>query len=102
MTETPMDPVTRIHERLDSLFERQGQIAEDVATIKANCGPCRASVSKHESTLYGNGQPGLVTRLTAAEVGRTDTLTIKGVVTMLGAVGALAATIGAAMGAMMK
>jgi hypothetical protein len=92
------DPMARVHQRLDELFGRLDEIGCKVEVIAARCGPCQLAIAKHEQTLYGNGQQGLVVRLAAAEQGRVDTLSIKSVVTLLGAVGALAGAIAGAVG----
>lgn len=94
--------ITRLHERLDTILERQSTIAEDVAAIKATCGPCRAIIDKHDDTLYGNGKPGLVSRLAVSEVGRTDTLSVKAIVGLIGAAGTLFGAIGAAIATILK
>ncbi len=101
--------ITRLHRRLDDLFLANSTLQKSTAAIQAaterieeRCLPCREKVKKHEITLYGNGKNGLTTRVAATETGRIDTLSVKSVVTLVGAIGALAATIGAAMGVMMK
>lgn len=92
----------RIHERLDDLFGKVGEIQTSIGQIQERCGPCNAKVNKHEGTLYGNGQAGLVTHIAAAETGRVDTLSVKSTITLIGAIGALAGAIGAAMGALLN
>ena len=101
--------ITRLHGRLDDLFTANAELQRSTAAIQAaaerieeRCLPCRERVDKHEITLYGNGKNGLITRIAATETGRVDTLSVKGVITLVGAIGALAATIGATMGAMIK
>jgi hypothetical protein len=100
MPEVDQGDLDRIHERLDDLFGKVGEIQTSIGQVKERCGPCNAKVNKHEDTLYGNGKLGLVTRMSAAETGRVDTLSIKGMITLIGAIGALAGAIGAAMGAL--
>ena len=101
--------ITRLHGRLDDLFSANTELQKSTAAIQAvterieeRCIPCQEKVKKHEVTLYGNGRNGLTTRIAATETGRVDTLSVKGVIALVGAIGALAATIGAAMGAMMR
>lgn len=96
MPDTDLD---RIHERLDDLFGKIGEIQTSIGQIQERCGPCNAKVQKHDDTLYGNGKPGLVSRVSATETGRVDTLSVKSTITLIGAIGALAGAIGAAMGA---
>lgn len=92
------DPIGRVHQRLDDLFQEFAAMREDMSTIKTACGPCRDAIRRHDSTLYGNGQAGLVSRMLAAEQGRVDTLSVASVVKILGAVGALAGAIAGAVG----
>lgn len=96
------DPLTRIHERLDDLFATSASIQTAVKAIEERCIPCRKLVDSHESILHGNGKDGLVTRMATAETGRTDTLTVKAVISLIAAVGTLAATIGGAMAALIS
>jgi len=91
--------LTRIHERLDQVMEQLGDIKETQATIKVACKPCQDAIARHETTLFGNGKVGIVARMEVAESGRTDTLSIKSIITLLAAVGTLAATLAGAIGA---
>jgi hypothetical protein len=92
--------LTRVHERLDDLFAGQAEVKAALVKIAEGCGPCKALVAKHETAIY-NGN-GIHTRLTKVEEGRVDTLSVKSVCVLLGAVGTLAATIGGAMVALVK
>ena len=96
------DPLQRIHERLDDVFQSLSTVASDVAIIKSQSPVCQQQIKKHEEAIYGNGKEGLVTRIAAAETGRVDTLSVKAVCIVLGAVGTLAGAIGAAIGAAIK
>jgi len=104
--------LTRVHERLDDLFAGQAEVKAALVKIAEGCGPCRALVQKHEDAIYGNGKKGILTildtasetvkRLDAADRERVDTVTVKSVVVLVGSIGALAATIGGAMAALVK
>jgi len=94
--------LARVHERLDDLFAVQSDVKAALAKIAEGCGPCKTLVQKHETALYGNGKAGVLTRIETAEQGRVDTLSVKSVVVIIGAVGTLAATIGGAMAALVK
>ena len=92
--------IGRIHERMDQIVQamqqmtrENQQMAKDVAVIATNCGPCQKRLGDLETTIDGNGQPGLKQRVAVVESGRTDTLTVKSVTILLGAIGTLAATI---------
>lgn len=90
--------IDRIHERLDTLVTQQAEIAASVARIEERCPSCQRLVEKHESAIYGNGKAGLLTRMASAEQGRVDTLSVRSLLALLGAVGTLAATVGTAIG----
>lgn len=103
MAETPTtDPIGRVHERLDDVLAQVSDIAASMKIIASRCENCQGELKKHTATLYGNGQQGLVSRMAAAETGRVDTLSVKAVCILLGAVGTLAGAIGAAIGAVVK
>lgn len=89
------DPIVRIEAKIERL-------QQSLAVIETTCPPCRALAQKHEITLFGNGKNGVMTRLAGAEQGRVDTLSVKSVCILVGAIGTLAATIGAAMAAFVK
>lgn len=113
-------PIERVHARLDDLFSEIGDLKGDLASvksdtgaIKARCVPCQEQIIKHEHSLYGNGKDGVLTRVSSlegkaatAESGRTDTLSIKGMILLLGAIGtligAVAGAIGGTIGALTK
>jgi hypothetical protein len=92
------DPIARVHQRLDDLFGRVDEIGSTVAAMSARCGPCQDAVKKHEQTLYGNGQSGLVARVSATEQGRVDTMSVTSVVKLLAAFGSLMTVVAAAIG----
>ena len=96
------EELTRIHERLDDLFMANGATKSVIERMEERCVGCRKLVDHHQEALHGNGKPGLIERMGAVETGRTDTLSVKSMIAILGAVGTLAATIGAAMGAFVK
>jgi hypothetical protein len=91
--------IVRVHERLDDvLFELQ-KIAAIQGEIAASCGPCKAKVAAMDITLNGNGLPGLKQRLAVLEDSRTDqdTLSIKAILWLLGAIGTLATAVATAI-----
>jgi hypothetical protein len=96
------EDLKRIHERLDDLFAQSGDVKAAIKRIEEQLGPCKADVEKLKGTVYGNGQTGLIARMTAAESGKVDTLSVKSVVTLVGAIGSLAAAIGGAMALLVK
>jgi len=96
------DEFGRIHERLDDLFGANAEIKGTLGRIEQRCLPCQVMLLAHQETIHGNGKEGLLVRVGAVESGRVDTLSVKSVCTLVGAIGALAATIGAAMGVMMR
>lgn len=109
MTEAENQALIRVHDRLDDLVDTNDKIIETTARIEnrlnlidQRCEPCRQTVASHQATLHGNGKNGLVERMGAAETGRMDTLSIKSTVTLIAAIGALAATIGGAMAVLVK
>jgi hypothetical protein len=70
-----------------------------IERIDERCKPCSEKVDSHDQAIHGNGRNGLLVEIATLKSGRTDTLSVKGVCTLVGAIGALAATIGAAMAA---
>jgi hypothetical protein len=93
----------RIHERIDTLVGVTKTMGESVAVIAATCGPCQKRLADIEQTLDGNGQAGLKQRVGVLESGRTDTLSIRSVQVLLGAIGAfILATLGAVAGLLWK
>ena len=100
--ETKDHDLTRVHERLDDLFAGQAEVKAALVKIAEGCGPCKALVQKHEVAIYGNGKAGVLTRMEAAEQGRVDTLSVKSVCVLIGAVGTLAGAIGGAMAMLVK
>ena len=101
------EAITRIHARLDTLFEEMqelakliGAVREQLAAIIERCGPCQATLQRHETTLHGKN--GIVQQVAVLKEGRVDTLSVKSVIALVGAIGTLAATIGAAMAAFAK
>jgi hypothetical protein len=96
------EELARIHERLDDLFKESGEVRAAVQRIEERCGTCRKMVDHHQEVLHGNGKAGLVERMGAAETGRTDTLSVKSTISLVGAIGALAGAIGAAMASLIK
>lgn len=97
------EKLTKIHERVDSLYDLMVPLTKDVSTIKATCGPCKAMVMTNRETLYGNGKTGLVTEVATLKSGRTDTLSVKSVCILVGTISsAWGAAIGAAMAAFAK
>jgi hypothetical protein len=112
----PMNPMDRIHQRMDDILSELGDLKADVATVKADTvqiksgfatcqSNCRDAISKHEHAIYGNGKDGLDKRLTivegksaATDGGKTDTLSIKGMILLLGAVGTLIGAVAGAIG----
>lgn len=101
MADQPTD-ISRVHERLDALFGSVGEIKTAIGRIEQRCEPCRKMVDAHQTLLHGNGKTGLVERMAATETGRTDTLSVKSTIALVGAIGTLAASIGAAMAALVK
>lgn len=81
--------------RIDELAETLPEIRESLAIIRATCPACRALVEKHDKAIFEKN--GLLTRLTAVEQGRVDTLSVKSVIAILTAVGTLAGAMGAAI-----
>lgn len=96
------EELTRIHERLDDLFKASGEVKATVERIEERCLVCRKMVDHHQELLHGNGKAGLIERMGAAETGHTDTLSVKSIIALVGAIGTLAGTIGAAMASMVK
>jgi hypothetical protein len=88
-------------EQLRSIVIEQQRIAVAVATIAAGCAPHREAIVKLDQAINGNGNDGLKDRVTALEATKpaVDTLSVKAVITLLGAVGALAGAIAGAIGA---
>ena len=91
--------LTRVHQRLDDVLSKLAELTGEVKQIGERCGPCVKLIQKHEAVIHGNGRSGLVRDVDRMKVGRVDTLSVKSVCTLIAAVGALAATIGAAMAA---
>ena len=58
--------IARIHERIDDLGDRFGNVETRLAGLAAGCEPCRKLVDRHEADLRGNGE-GLRTRVSVAE-----------------------------------
>jgi len=102
VAETTSEKLTKIHERIDEIYRTLSPLAEGVAEIRATCGPCKKLITAHQETLHGNGKTGIVTEVATLKTGRTDTLSVKSVCVLVGAIGSLAATIGAAMAAFAK
>jgi len=101
-SQRPPSEIERVHERLDDLFEANNKLFAGIERIEQRCEPCQKMLARHDTTLHGNGKDGLVVRMTAAEHGRVDTLSVKSVCTLIAAVGALAAAIGSAMAALIS
>lgn len=96
------EDLVRVHSRLDDLMSSNGEIKAAIERIEQRCEPCRKMVDTHQSAIYGNGKTGLLERVAAAETGRSDTLSVKSAIALIGAIGTLAATIGAAMASFAK
>lgn len=95
---TDSDPdVTRIHERIDELSAKVAAQTVVIERIDERCKPCSERVDSHQQTIHGRN--GLLVEVATLKSGRTDTLSVKGVCMLVGAIGAFAATIGAAMAA---
>jgi hypothetical protein len=102
----------RIHERLDDLFSQIARIEKSTAIIEQRCLPCQDAIRQHQEAIHGNGQSGLkslvatntsdIAALKLAAEGGGDRLSVRGMVILLGAVGALAASIGASMAAIIR
>lgn len=92
------DPIERLHARLDDVFDELASLNKQLAVTSERCAPCQLAIKQHAATIYGNGHPGLTARINALEQGRVDTLSVKSVITLLGAVGALAGSIAGAVG----
>jgi len=101
MPDQPTD-LSRVHQRLDDLFLCNGEVKAAIERIEQRCEPCREEVDTMKILLRGNGQIGLVERIGSVESGRTDTLSVKSAIALIGAIGALAAGIGAAMATLAK
>lgn len=98
------DDATRIHERLDTLLTEQAKANKTLAKVEARCEPCSKMVDAHQKTLHGNGDRGLKTEVASltAKVGALpedspDTVSIKGMVLLIGA---MAAAIGGTIAAL--
>ena len=102
MTDSENSELARVHERLDDLLSASNRIENRVNLIDQRVEPLCEQVKSHQVTLHGNGKDGLVERMGVVETGRTDTLSVKSMVTLIGAIGVLAATIGGAMAALVK
>lgn len=90
--------ISRIHQRLDEMFAKMNDVAEDVAEIKGRCIPCQKAIESLTTKVDGsNGTTGLITRVATLESGRTDTLSIKSVGWLIGIIGGLVGAIGTAI-----
>lgn len=91
------NPFDRVHARLDDIKDDLGKVRSEIAEIKAACKPCRQQLESHQKVLHGNGKGGLAARMEVVETGRVDTLSVKSVCILLGAVGTLTAAVSAAV-----
>ena len=96
------DDLKRLHERVDEILGRITSVAEDVAEIKGEHGVCRAQIVRLDTAVFGNGKPGLVERMQGAESGKTDTLSVKSIAFLMGAIGTLSAAVATAVASIMK
>lgn len=88
MSEATHDDINRIHDRLDEINNKLGEVAEHQAAILTRCGTCQTTLTRHDAALFGNGRQGLVEQVAVLKA-RKPTLGGK----------ALAYTIGAAIAA---
>ncbi len=96
MTDTE---ASRIDERLDKLFAQSAHLTNGVTKLTAQCEQFGKLVESHEETIHGNGKDGLLVDVATLKSGRTDTLSVKSVIALVGSISAMAAGIGAAMAA---
>lgn len=98
------DDIERFHAKIDMILERIGDLDVKMTTIQERCLPCQTAIAKHSQAIYGNGKEGLLTMVArlSESMPKTEMLSVKSIVLLLGAVGTLAATIGGAMAAMVS
>jgi hypothetical protein len=94
-SEHESDPLTRVHQRLDDVYEVVTKIRETQATFAAACVPCQGKVANLDLAVNGNGGEGLKQRVAVLEESqpKSDSISIKA----LGAVGILVSAIAAAI-----
>jgi hypothetical protein len=98
MTQPPCD-LTRVHERLDDLFRETLAVREAIGGLTQRLDALAKTVDSHHTTLHGNGQAGMVTRVVTLEESRPS---IKALLAMLATVVGVAASVGAVIAEVLR
>jgi hypothetical protein len=107
--------LAKIQERLEQMSLSSARIEMTLGHIQERCGLCQKIIEAHQCILYGNAKAGLITRMATSEAltlaahdtrvttgAIGDVLSVKSITVLMGAVGALAAAIGAAIAAVVR
>ncbi len=86
-----------IDDKLDSLAKSIRRVLLMVQEIKTESTICKTLAESHQRALHGNRRPGLVAKVAELAAlnskSKVDTITVRSVCMLLGAVGTLIATI---------
>ncbi len=93
--------LSRVHQRLDDVLRVVGDIQRSIGAFSERLEAIDKRVVCHDTVLHGNGKAGLVDRMVTTEA-RAGHLSIKALVALFGAIGGLAASIGALIAAILK
>lgn len=99
------DDLARIHERLDVLLEKVGDVNETLAGLRGEHTTCRGQIGRLDATVNGNGSPGLVSRVAMLEAERSanaksprgDGLSVRNWLSVTKGFGALVTALGVAL-----